>query len=157
MRRLYVVSAIVAGAVLLAFADFTGFFAPEAEEVIGQRLESTPLVDLDGQSRAVSELKGPGVVYFWATWCAPCLKTLSEIASGKEALPKGNFYTIAIESDVQLVRDTLHKTGFSGITFVATDGNGLLRQRYAGNTQRVLPYAVKLDGDSRIQRTGNGL
>ena len=146
MKKFAAPALAVAGLVILLAANYLGFFKPPAETLIGKPLETTNLTDLNGTKHNISELVGqPTTVYFWATWCNPCLKTLEDLAQGRKAPPKQHFVAIAIDDDQELVKKMIQRTGFDGNVLIATDGMKLIQQRYAGNDKRALPYVVQLN------------
>ena len=59
------------------------------------------LKDTDGNAQRLKELKGTWVVVnFWATWCAPCVKEIPEIAEfAKEQGKKTRVIGIALDWD----------------------------------------------------------
>jgi thiol-disulfide isomerase/thioredoxin len=62
--------------VALLLALRLGLFAPGLAQVKGTPIQETPLVDLSGHKHSFQELRGqPVTLYFWATWCSPCLST----------------------------------------------------------------------------------
>ena len=158
MKKIVLLALSTAAVVVLLAANYLGFFSPSEEAMIGKPLEKTTLVDLTGTQRSVADLHGqPTTVYFWATWCNPCLKTLEALAQGREAMPKGHFVAIAIDDDQELVREMIQRTGFSGNVLIATEGMKLIQQRYAGNDKRALPYVVQLNASGEIVARRYGL
>lgn len=133
-------------ALLLAFR--LGLLAPSLVQVEGQVIQETPLVDLSGHEHAFHELRGrPATLYFWATWCGPCLRhmaALAKAATAREPLP------VALEDDPRVVARALQRVGYHGPVWVATDGMSLLQRRYAGNDKRAVPFEVRLDAEGRI-------
>lgn len=142
----------------VVFASYKlGFFAPSLAQLKGNPIEETPMVDLGGHRHSFTELQGHATtVYFWATWCRPCLEHLSALAKGHERPPSNYFLPVAIERDPEAVADTLTRLGYHGQVWVATDGMGLLQRRYAGNTKRAVPYSVELSVDGSIQSAQYG-
>ncbi len=59
------------------------------------------LKDTTGQPQRLKDMKGKWVVVnFWATWCAPCVKEIPEIAEfAREQAAKANVIGIAIDWD----------------------------------------------------------
>jgi thiol-disulfide isomerase/thioredoxin len=82
-----------------------------AAGVAGASLPSTvsafDLKDTDGVSHRLKDLKGTWVVVnFWATWCAPCVKEIPEIAEfAKEQGKKTRVLGIALDWDETGKRD----------------------------------------------------
>lgn len=80
-RRLVKVAQVAAAllavqGVLLAGYRLLSESARPARTIVVERLTPTPLPALSlasaHGSRALTELKGPLLLHFWATWCAPC-------------------------------------------------------------------------------------
>jgi thiol-disulfide isomerase/thioredoxin len=82
-----------------------------AAGVLGASLPSTgsafDLKDTEGAPHRLKELKGTWVVVnFWATWCAPCVKEIPEIAEfAKEQGKKTRVLGIALDWDETGKRD----------------------------------------------------
>ena len=56
----------------------------------------------DGKPVKLSDNKGRFVLlHFWATWCAPCIKELPELALLQDQFPKDKFRVIAIPIDLR--------------------------------------------------------
>lgn len=141
--------AVLAGALFLAFR--LGFFAPSLAQVEGQPIGETPLVDLEGHKHTFHELRGRAVtLYFWATWCSPCLKHLARLGKAGNSPASRRFLPIALESDPSVVATTLQRIGYHGPMWIATDGMSLLQRRFAGNDKRGVPFQVDLSASGRI-------
>lgn len=62
-----------------------------------ERIPEVSVEDLDGTSHPIRELiRGPTVVNFWATWCAPCKRELPELAEVDEAIQDGGGRVLGI-------------------------------------------------------------
>ena len=157
MKKLVALALATAALAILLAANYLGFLKPSAETLIGKPLETTNLVDLKGSSHNIAELSGqPTTVYFWATWCNPCLRTLKDLAQGRKTAPE-SFVAIAIDSDQEMVREMVQRTGFNGKVLIATDGMKLIQQRYAGNDKRALPYVIQLNAAGEMVARRYGL
>lgn len=73
-----------------------------------KQLPSVSLVDLQGKSFRLSELRGkPVIVELWATWCPPCLDTIQHL---NKVDPKdATVVAIALESERKDVDRVLEK------------------------------------------------
>lgn len=135
----------------LLFAFRLGFFAPSLAQVTGKPIEEIPLVDLEGHEHAFRELRGrPATLYFWATWCSPCLKHLASLAATKDPSSFDGFVPVAVDNDPHAVAAALRRIGYHGPMWVATDGMSLLQRRFAGNDRRAVPFEVKLNAAGNI-------
>lgn len=87
------------------------------------------------------------VVYFWASWCKPCLQTLHQIEHdppGIEVVP------ISVDVDPLLARKALDKVGFAGNRWHVANGEALLRKGVIGSPPGILPYAFRLNTQGEI-------
>ena len=135
----------------LLLASRLGFFAPSLSQVEGTPIPETPLVDLAGHKHSFHELRGqPVTLYFWATWCSPCLKHLAAMAKVPHHAGSEAVLPIAIETDPHEVAVTLQRIGYHGRVWVATDGMWLLQRRFAGNTKRAVPFEVELNAAGNV-------
>ncbi len=128
-----------------------GVFAPNINQVKGTAIAETPLVDVAGHKHTFRELRGKATtLYFWATWCGPCLSHMSDLSNGQRLPANEPFLPVAVESDPKAVTAMLKRLGYHGAVWVATDGQALLLRRFAGNDKHAVPFVVKLDAAGTI-------
>ena len=133
---------------------------------VGKPAPDFTLVDLQGKTWTLSELKGQVVfVNFWATWCPPCRAEMPSMQRLYTMLPKDNFKMLAIlsQDDPALARNFAAKLGISmpilddqannigpkyGLTGVPetfiVDKNGVLREKFIGPAQWDSPQYVQM-------------
>lgn len=124
---------------------------------VGETAPDFTLVDRDGKSWTLSELKGQVVfVNFWATWCPPCREEMPSMQQLYTTQPKDKFKMLAIlNKDEPALADTfaaklgltmpiLHDQdntagvdyGLTGLpeTYIV-DKIGVLRKKFIGPAQ----------------------
>lgn len=149
--RKWIVSALLLTAVLFG-AHYLGFFAPSFSSIVGNPIQRIGLTDLSGDTRSFDELEGnETVIYFFASWCHPCYKTLALLQGiSQDNTLKINLLTVALDDDLEGIVRMLDKTGFSGKVWLASEGTMALQRRYFGNEKRAVPYIVMLDNETNI-------
>ena len=104
-----------------------------------------------GGELVAAALRGkPLLLNFWATWCAPCVKELPELAQfGREFKAKGwQVVGLAVDAPTP-VREFLQKipldfpVGLAGLT-------GTELTRTLGNSQGGLPFSVAFDANGEV-------
>jgi len=104
------------------------------------------LPDLNGQSQLLSQYLGrPLLVNFWATWCAPCVQEMPELAALANTYPQVQFLGIGIDTAANM-RDFVKKVPVSYPLLVAGHA-GIDWVRALGNTSGGLPFTVLFDAD----------
>ena len=118
----------------------------EANPAAVQALLTSRLLDLNGQSQALSSWRGRVVVVnFWATWCAPCREEIPvfvrmQARYGAQGL---QFVGIAIDQPDR-VREFAREFGINyPLLMGGMDTMALMRE--AGNRAGVLPFSLVLD------------
>ena len=160
MKRTILISSLVvliAGAI--AAVTYLGWLSPDYAGVAGKPIENTRLVDFAGADRSFEELRGRGaVVYFWASWCSPCKVTMAKLKDlpANDKLRK-RFVIVALDDEIQAVKDAQARTGYAGQSWIATVGIPLIQRKFAGNDKRAVPYVVELDAQGTIVGRSYGL
>jgi len=104
-----------------------------------------------GGELVTAALRGkPLLLNFWATWCAPCVKELPELAQfGREFKAKGwQVVGLAVDAPTP-VREFLQRipldfpVGLAGLT-------GTALTRTLGNTQGGLPFSVAFGANGEV-------
>ena len=66
----------------------------------GQQAPDVPYLGPDGGETRLTDLRGPMLVNFWATWCAPCVKELPTLnALSRRHAEEGALAVIAMNQD----------------------------------------------------------
>ena len=136
------------------------------QAVVGMTAPDFSLVDRNGKTGTLSELKGKVVfVNFWASWCRPCREEMPSMQSLYARMPKDKFEMLAIvENDkperaeafaaelgitLPILYDEAKtawpKYGLTGLpeTFIV-DKQGVLREKFIGPAQWDSPQNVQM-------------
>lgn len=114
-------------------------------------LLATPMPDLAGRTRRVSDWQGKVVICnFWATWCAPCREEIPMLVDLRAQYAAQGFEVLGIAVDnAANVREFAAKYPISYPVLIAEAG-GLDLIRKLGNTAGALPFTVVLDRRGEI-------
>ena len=112
------------------------------------------LTDTAGSAQRLADLKGKWVVVnFWATWCAPCVKEIPEIAVfAREHADKARVLGIALDwDDEKQVLSFARKVGHSYPLVLGTEAS-----EKAFGKMKGLPTTIVYDPSGKVayQKTG---
>jgi len=116
---------------------------------VAQAFWSASFEKLGGGQLAAASLRGkPLLVNFWASWCAPCVKELPEIAQFAHETPGWQVLGLAVDSP-DPVREFLKKTPLDfPLALAGMTGSELGRK--LGNTQGGLPFSVAFNSSGEV-------
>jgi len=144
-KKLTAILAILLALGLAATACSTEAAAPE----VGKLAPNFELNTLDGQSVALSQLKGtPVLVNFWATWCGPCTYEMPFLQQVYEDWPEEELVLLAIniQEGSSKVSQFMQSQGFSFP--VLLDSQAAVAQQYS---VMGIPSTFFIDSDGVIQ------
>lgn len=136
-----------------AHADSYDQKVNESLRGLGKQITDIALVNTEGQHKVFSDLKGAThVIYFFASWCSPCYKSLEDIEQVRiENKLNVNVLGVALDDDKQAISEMLDITGYKGEVWISVKGREPLQNRLFGNAYKALPYAIKIDENIVIQ------
>ena len=111
------------------------------------------LKDTDGKRQRLADLRGQWVVVnFWATWCAPCVKEIPEIAAFGKSAAKARVIGVALDwDDEKKLKAFAKKVGHTYPLVLGDDNSEKAFGKVKG-----LPTTIVYDPDGKIafQKTG---
>lgn len=112
------------------------------------------LPDLDGESLALSDLRGRVVVLnFWATWCPPCVKEMPSLQKLHEALADKGLSVVAVSVDERYSDIERFVESFD-LTFPILHDEGMKVSRLYQTFKFPETYIIGRDGRLRSKVVG---
>ncbi len=141
------------GCCALVLSSVTGFGQPSQQASAQSSIPEVSLRDSDGNLVALRSLIRPGkptIISFWATWCAPCKKELSNYAELYADWQKAfdvEVLAISIDDSRNSAKVKSYINGVKWPFRVLLDPNEDMKR--ALNFQTV-PFSLLIDGEGRI-------
>ena len=127
--------------------------SPFGPGLAGKQAADVPLVGADGNRIPLSTYRGkPVLLYFWATWCAPCIEGMPKLAAlQKEAGPKGLvLLSVDEDEDAKQAENYLAQHPY---TWPNTQDDGKIGDAFS---KVGIPLYVLIDASGKIVFYGSG-
>lgn len=143
MRRL--LAAVAAATLLTSCSSTTQADPPESRAL--------PAVTLDGLEGGspldLAAVRGPAVLNFWASWCAPCRDELPILEAFHRAHPEITMIGINyLDAQSDEAVDLARRSGLTYPSYV--DGQGVLSANGPFPNLRGLPYTALVDAGGEL-------
>ena len=141
-----IVAVIAAAAGMFISHQRTTPQTPEARAIANLFAQTMP--DVSGKPQALSQWRGkPMIVNFWATWCAPCVEEMPELAALQAEVAPVQIIGIGVDSQENIAQFAEKMHIYYPLYVAGTGATDLLRQ--FGNQAGGLPFTalVGLDGN----------
>jgi thiol-disulfide isomerase/thioredoxin len=122
--------------------------------LVGKKLPDLQLKSADGTTVTLGSLRGkPLLIDFWATWCAPCIASLSELADIYDQTRGKGLTFLAVDQDQEPGTGFtfLQRKGYTWLDFNDPDGEVHKQLGYEG-----LPHVLLVDLTGTIVFDGTG-
>nr|WP_276597995.1 TlpA disulfide reductase family protein [Roseateles koreensis] len=119
------------------------FERPLAEEAASTSASSTWVAAADFRGK-------PLLLNFWATWCAPCVKELPELAQFHREFKNQGWQVLGLAVDSPAAVQAFLKKLPVDFPQAMAGTTGTTLTRSLGNAQGGLPFSVAFDADGRI-------
>ena len=115
------------------------------------RLFAQTMPDVNGKQQSLSQWQGkPLIINFWATWCAPCIEEMPELAALQAEIAPVQIIGIGIDSQENITRFA-KKLSIPYPLYVAGGATtDLLRQ--FGNQAGALPFTALVGLDGKLEK-----
>ncbi len=148
MKRILFIFSVLA----LSTAAFS-----QDHEGTGKKLPSVVLKDMEGKTVNTAELglKGPIVISFWATWCAPCkkeLNTISEVYADWQEETGVTLVAVSIDDEKTKNQVPVTVNGRSWEYVILMDPNGDFKRAMGVNN---VPHTFLIDENGTIVYSHN--
>lgn len=123
---------------------------------VGEKAPKFTLRNVDDQSSYTFIEKGHRgkvyCLYFWATWCAPCVKKITELQAIINKQPNIKFIFIALESDIDKLKKYIDEKQWKGLHLITESQalNGGVTKWYEVTS---LPKMVAINKHFRVDST----
>lgn len=150
----------IIGALFVAIGAYIGArqFAPEpARSGAVAQLLAQSLPDASGKMQRLDQWPGKIlVVNFWATWCAPCVKEMPELAALQTELASKQIQILGVGIDSAAnIGEFANKYSITYPLIVAGMGGAKLTRAF-GNEAGGLPYTVLIGRKGEVHKTYMG-
>ena len=136
------------------YNDVLRYVYNESKDLVeGSKAPDFTLADINGKEVSLSDFKGK-VVYmdFWATWCAPCLRSIQHSQKLQEKYKSEDivFLYIGLDEDKRSWEGYIKTNDLKGQHLLATEGSGFQSQLAKLYKVRRLPTYFLVDKDGKI-------
>ncbi len=122
---------------------------PETKAVANLFAQTMP--DVAAKPQALSQWKGkPLIINFWATWCAPCVEEMPELAALQAEVAPVQILGIGVDSQENIAQFAEKFHIYYPLYVAGTGATDLLRQ--FGNQAGGLPFTVLVGLDGNLKK-----
>jgi thiol-disulfide isomerase/thioredoxin len=144
-----IVAALAAGAGIFISHQRSTPQPPEARALATLFAQTMP--DVTGKPQALAQWRGkPLIINFWATWCAPCVQEMPELAALQAEVAPVQIIGIGVDTQANIAQFA-EKMHIHYPLYVAGNGaTDLLRQ--FGNQAGGLPFTILVGLDGNLKK-----
>lgn len=115
------------------------------------RLFAQTMPDINGRQQSLSQWENkPLIINFWATWCAPCVEEIPELAALQAEIAPVQIIGIGIDSQENIIRFAQKHRIHYPLYIAGGATTDLLRQ--FGNQAGGLPFTILVGLDGKLRK-----